>query len=720
MDYFDPDEFKKGLPRLGTVSTYDVHTGKTVKYINIPFAFDTETTSTYHEGEKVAFMYEWTFGYFYNHEYHIVYGRKWEEFLQLIEILKEKYHLGETKRIIVYVHNLAYEFQFMRKYFLWDYIFATDKRYPVKGFTQGIEFKDSLILASMRLEKVGENLQKYKVRKRVGDLDYNLVRTSSTPMTEKELDYCCGDVEVVLSYIQEQIEQYDYKITNIPLTNTGRVRRYMKDKCYFDSKSHKGTTGYKYKKYHDLMNELTLTPDEYKVMHNAFGGGFTHANYWYVGKTLKNVSSIDFTSSYPAVMLTEKFPMSKPKRIHPKNFAEMQTLLNKAPKEDKGYVFFIVLKDVLCQTMENYISSSKCYDKFSDTITENNGRVNSAKCIGLYVTDIDFRIIAKTYTFEVEEIGNVYEFHMEYLPKPIIEGILELYEKKTTLKGVEGKEVEYLVSKGMLNSVYGMSVTALVRAENVYDGESDEWKNVSINDEMIEEQVDKYNNSKTRFLYYPWGIWVTAYARRNLWKGIIAIGEDYVYSDTDSIKFLKLEEHKDFIEHYNKNIELKLKKMCDYYKINFERCKPKTIKGKEKLIGVWDFEGTYDYFKTLGAKRYLTYKDGKYSLTVAGLDKKHGMEYIKKQGKTLEGIFKFFQRDMEVPASDTGKNTLTYLDEEQEAEIIDYLGNKEKVKSLSSIHMEATTFKMNMSDVFMEFIADMNKGIYTYFEKVML
>ena len=718
MDYFNPDDFRKSLPKLGTVSSYDSHAGKTVKNINIPFAFDTETTATYHDREKIAFMYEWTFGYFYDHEYRICYGRTWEEFLNLVNILRTRYRLGERKRIIIYVHNLAYEFQFMHKYFTWDYVFATDKRYPVKGLTEGIEFKDSLILANMRLAKVGDNLQKYKVEKKIGDLDYNLIRTSSTPMTEKELGYCENDVKVVLAYIQEQIEQYDYNITKIPMTNTGRVRRFIRDKCFFKGRNHKEVSGEKFKKYSDLMQELTLTPLEYKRVHDTFGGGFTHANYWYVGKRLEKVSSIDFTSSYPAVMLTEKFPMSKPIEIHPEGYEEMQTILNKATKENKGYIFFVVLKNIICKTMENYISSSKCFKEFTENVTENNGRVNNADRIGLYVTDIDFRIINQTYDFEVEQIGNVYEFHLEYLPKPIIEGILELYEKKTTLKGVEGKEVEYLVSKGMLNSVYGMSVTALVRAENIYDNKAEEWKSVSINDEMIKEQIEKYNKNKKRFLYYPWGVWVTAYARRNLWKGIIAMDADYVYSDTDSIKFLNLDQHKDFIESYNKIIEKKLKLMCDYYKIDFSRCKPKTIKGKEKLIGVWDFEGTYDYFKTLGAKRYLVYKDGKYALTVAGLDKKHGMDYIKRQGKTLKGIFDFFNKDMLVPETDTGKNTLTYLDEEQEALITDYLGNSEHVKSLSSIHMDSTTFKMNMSDVFMDFLEDMHNGYFSYWGKV--
>ena len=100
------------------------------------------------------------------------------------------------------------------------------------------------------------------------------------------------------------------------------------------------------------------------------------------------------------------------------------------------------------------------------------------------------------------------------------------------MKGVQGKETEYLLSKGMLNSVYGMCVTDIVKDNAIYS-DDDNWGFEKVD---IDEEIQKYNDSKNRFLYYAWGIWVTAYARRNLWTGILAVGKDYIYSDTDSIK----------------------------------------------------------------------------------------------------------------------------------------------------------------------------------------
>lgn len=48
---------------------------------------------------------------------------------------------------------------------------------------------------------------------------------------------------------------------------------------------------------------------------------------------------------------------------------------------------------------------------------------------------------------------------------------------------------------------------------------------------------EKKKLSKT-FGAFQFGVWVTAYARRNLWQGILALDYNVVYCDTDSIKFI--------------------------------------------------------------------------------------------------------------------------------------------------------------------------------------
>lgn len=689
---------------IDIVSKFDNYSKTVKKYFNVESAFDIETSSVMLENEqKFAFMYEWTFGI--KDKNFICYGRTWEEFKDLCRQLQEYFLLDSEHILVVYVHNLSYEFQFMRKYFNWLDVFAVDERKPVKALcSYGIEFRDSYILSGYSLEKLAENLVSHNIKKLVGDLDYNLTRTHITGLTENELAYCNNDVEIVLAYINEQMEQYG-SITKIPMTNTGRVRNFVKDKCYFTEKNHRKSSKGKYQRYKELMNELTLTTGEYTMLKRCFMGGFTHASMLYSGKLLHDVASIDFTSSYPYVMLSEKFPMSKPEKVKPTK----EQFLKWVNDDNVGLMFVVRFKGLQSKlSFETYLSESKC-DVLENPII-NNGRVFKADTVQTTITDIDFKILYKCYTWDSIEIANVHKFYMQYLPKPILLAIVELYEKKTTLKDVSGKEVEYLVNKGMLNSVYGMCVTDIVRDNISY---KDDWQLEKYTIEMMNEQIEKYNSSSNRFLYYPWGVWVTAYARKNLWNGILEIGIDYVYSDTDSVKFLNYEKHKEYINRYNLDVERKLKKMCKFRQIEFERLKPKTIKGVEKMIGVWDFEGIYTHFKTLGAKRYLvrSKKDEKLHLTVAGLSKQNGVEYMLRIcNNDYEKVFANFNDDLYIPENETGKHTHTYIDSPITSMITDYQNNVVEVTALSGVHLSPCEFTLSISQQYSKFLHDLRNG----------
>ena len=155
-----------------------------------------------------------------------------------------------------------------------------------------------------------------------------------------------------------------------------------------------------------------------------------------------------------------------------------------------------------------------------------------------------------------------------------------------------------------------MSVTDIVRECNEF---SDDWDEPYYPD--LDESIRQYNESYDRFLFYPWGIWVTAHARDSLFTGIREFAEDYVYSDTDSVKGRNFIKHSLYFAEYNAHVKELVKKASEYHKIPFERFAPLTKNNEVKLIGVWDMEGEYQYFKTCGAKRYLTYKDGILALT---------------------------------------------------------------------------------------------------------
>lgn len=146
--------------------------------------------------------------------------------------------------------------------------------------------------------------------------------------------------------------------------------------------------------------------------------------------------------------------------------------------------------------------------------------------------------------------------------------------------------------------------------------------------DITEALQENYIKNKKQVLVYQWGVWITAWARHELFKGILKINDDVIYCDTDSIKFLNYENYENWINKYNKNCIDEINKTLNYYEINLSLAKPKTIKGTEKPLGVWDFEGIYTKFKTLGAKRYAYEQDGKFNITVSGLNKKCAVPYI--------------------------------------------------------------------------------------------
>ncbi len=688
------------------------------RYYNIPASFDIETSSFYRDEdgktytyeqvaklenknklEKVSLCYIWQLGI----NGRTIIGRELSEFIDVCTRISERLELSDKLRLIIYIHNLSYEFQFIRECFTWNKVFAMDNRKPLYAITDNnIEFRCSYLLSGYNLAKLGEQLQKYKVSKLVGDLDYSKIRHAKTELTDKEISYCVNDIKVVQAYIMELIEQYK-GIQYLPLTKTGFVRNYCRKQClrYKDAEG-KQKVNYR---YIDLMKELEINGlTEFNMLQRAFAGGFTHANANYTEQVLYNVSSYDFTSSYPAVMVSEQFPMSRGIKINVKNLEQFRYIL-----DNYCCIFDIRYNNIFPKvTHEHPISVSKCISK--DNHVEDNGRLVCAKSILMTITNIDFNIYEDFYTYDNIEVGTMYVYKKGYLPTEFIKSILHLYEKKTTLKGVEGSEVEYLNSKEMLNSCYGMSVTNPLRDEYTY---IEEWGENHLSTEEQGEQLYKYNTNKKRFLFYPWGVFITAYSRANLFTAIKECGDDYVYSDTDSVKILNAEKHKDYFNKYNNDLHNKLRNACKFHGLPFDLCEPKTIKGITKTLGVWDFEGVYKRFKTLGAKRYvveeknaLRANNGQmydFSLTISGVNKKVAIPWlIKTYGEG--GIFDAVSNYLDLPPEGCGKNIHTYIDYRQAGEVTDYNGVTSTFDTLTGVHLEPTGYTLNLSILYLKYL----------------
>lgn len=653
------------------------------RVLNVAASFDTEASSFYteHLGEECALVYIWMFGV----DNEVVYGRTLDEFKEFIYFINSYLENNNTK-LIVYIHNMKYDFQFIRTYFDWDTVFMKAKRNPLYARYSHIEFRDSLILAGGRsLAYIGNHLKTHSVTKAVGDLDYAKLRHSKTPLTDVELGYCERDVLTLNAYISEKIEE-DGNITLIPYTNTGYVRRYVKNACLSEHGE----------KYRSMMDNLTLTPGAYQQCERAFVGGAVGSNSYYTDKLVNNVVSYDIKSSYPYVMVTQTYPMGYPVPVTNK---EARSYLSM-----KGYhcIFRLTVHDLRPLPDNNYcypISQDKCISLIGAHIVSN--RVVTAASMSIECTELDYDTFTKFYdiTPENSRITNMRAYPAGRLPPEIVKSVFEFFNKKTTLDGIKGSESEYMISKNMLNAIYGMMVERPIRPKFLYLGD----KFIRDNIDYVN-QIEEYNEKRDRVLYYPWGVYVTAHARHRLYDAIHAMGNRYVYCDTDSVKWKLMGEEYDksrieYFDFVNKQAESSILEVTKELGLSSEYTMPRDPKGNKKILGVWEREYIADNFKTLGAKRYMYDVDGKYHLTVAGTNKKSTLDYIlMKTSQDNVSPYYIFTENLVIPKEYAKRLIATYVDEESIGYITDYLGNRAFYDAPSGVHMVSSSYTFNMTD----------------------
>ena len=146
------------------------------------------------------------------------------------------------------------------------------------------------------------------------------------------------------------------------------MRKYCRSVCFKRTDEETGKTTPNCK-YFDEIQDLNITGiDEFEMLQRAVSGGFTHANAKYTDEVIENVDSYDFTSSYPYVMVSEKFPMSTGVVVPVKSMKQFNFMTSKF-----CCVFDIEITNIFAKSEnENPISVSKCFVK--ENVSENNGR----------------------------------------------------------------------------------------------------------------------------------------------------------------------------------------------------------------------------------------------------------------------------------------------------------------------------------------------------------
>ena len=233
------------------------------------------------------------------------------------------------------------------------------------------------------------------------------------------------------------MEERGDNIYTVPLTKTGYIRKQVKQVL-------QPLTRWAYQ----AQKDFTV----YQALRRAFRGGNTHASRFYAGQIVGPAYEWDRSSSYPDVMVNCRFPRGNFSPLDPDLYWTFFDAGEQALLADVR-ISNLHLKDELWPVP--YLSRDKC--RYVHDAVFDNGRILSAGYLETTLTDIDMEILTSEYECTII-VDRCWKSPYTRLPSQFVSVINRLYHNKTALKGVEGRESDYALSKEDINSAYGMCV----------------------------------------------------------------------------------------------------------------------------------------------------------------------------------------------------------------------------------------------------------------------
>ena len=521
-----------------------------------------------------------------------MYGNNIEDFIKFCADKKQNYQL--------YFHNLKFDGEYIFNYLLNNgFVYVKDKKerrdktftclisdmgqfysieiyfHVTKKHTNKVTIFDSLKILNFPVEQIAKdfNLPISKLK-----LDYDEKREIGHILTQHEIDYIKNDVEIMARALQYMFDEKLLKMT----IGSDALNNYKEMNKNFN-------------RYFPIL-DYEIDND----IRKSYKGGFTYLNEIYKDKETGRGIVLDVNSLYPSVMKYDYLPFGDP------------LFFEGRYEEDKLYKLYIQcfscsfdLKKGMIPTLQIKNNPSFLPNEY---IKSSEGDI-----VTLFLTNIDLELFLSHY--------NVYDitWHNGWKFKAL-KGLFTNYidywtERKINAKK-ENNNVLYIISKLMLNSLYGkFGLNPRVRGKIPY---------------LNEEGIVKYKLGEEEIrkaIYIPVATFITSYARRKTIETSQSIkdytinkyGIDYyIYSDTDSIHLLNIDEK-----------ELKQFVDIDDYE-----------------LGKWKLESKFTRGKYLRQKCYIEEYEDKLNVTVAGLPKKLG-KYIN---------FDNFKQGMEILASDNDKD----------------------------------------------------------------
>lgn len=660
------------------IYTFDIEVVSLFKINGVWQNFD-KNIDDYSDIDMCAVPYIWMFGI----EDSVYYGREFMEFADVLEKISDKNYMK-----YIFIHNASYEFQFLLNIFNlkgWhiENMCSRDLRKPISWYIPelNIEFRCSYMLTNYKLETASKIYT--NVKKQVGLLYYNDMYSPLCDLSMEQLKYCEYDIICLYEIIKYFREAYDNKLCNIPLTKTGMVRKELRNKLDY----------WYFKKMWSLVPDRNV----YLVQMACFSGGYTHANILHSGRTITGInndgcSGQDIASSYPSnffyPMPGETFRWCEP--------CEFKT------NDEYYYLCHVKFYNMKNKFYNTYIQKSKMLNASDDiNAVYDNGRLMC--CNGsfeMYITDIDFDIITHAYTGDCE-ILEAWKSKKRFLDIRILKYILKLYQDKTTLKGAKSDlEVSmYKSSKENINSLYGCSVSNVLRQST--DFKDGDWIRRAFTPEFIDEKLNDARKSFSTLFQHSTGLYITAWARYNVFMTLLQLDKDVLYSDTDSIKYIG--DHKDVFDAFNAGVIERFRKVCEYYPddLKLEDFSPIDSKGVQHTLGFFECENDHDVieFRTLGAKKYCVRMSDGLHLTLSGVSK-DSVKYLNDDINNFKDGF-IFGYDA------SGKLTHYYIDDMPEISYQDKDGNMYNSDLKYGIVLAPTTYTIGVTDEYELLIKDM-------------
>ena len=713
MVYFRNADFSKLRP--------DTEYRRSHKYFYEPAAFDIETTRF----QDLSFMYIWQFAI--GSEL-VVFGRTWPEFQEWLRILEGELRLAHDFQLVIFVHDLRYEFGFCRTFLHIDEgsIIARTER-KIIAFQAGcFEFRDSYSYTEQPLREMGKEVDIPKGE----DFDYSTIRLPVTRLSETEMKYCENDVKILTEYFARARDEFGGTFSRVPLTLTKRVERYI------SSEMARSCT--RTERYHMAGRQLDAgKEDDYnilKYLRIAYFGGFNYATTEYQGTTLQGVFGADIDTSYISQIMLHRFPMTKFKKMEVGDHWFQDHLLDliDGTGSFKNRACLIHFKAKYIKAWIPELAFMPIYPKnYLHRAPEARRRMKTehvAECadVDTVLTDIDFRLLMKHYDVTGLDIQDIYTSRYMPLPEYVIQASITLAAQKHASKehlqiikdlGEIPSNIdiaEYVRVKSMCARIYGVFVKDPIRMQYVFDNNSGRVVPAGLTGiDAAADALDVNGESRKNFspTLYQWGVWVASWARKSLLDPLYEIAtycpipqpegffnRSVIYSDTDSIYWYDNPEGLQIIQKYNEKKEKQVKKFCEKYGIE----NPHDIAG----IGQYKME-YYKFFKVIGLKQYA-FIDNKshFQYHISGLPQP---EYTT-NGTCIKGMYfeqwsdvheklEAITEDLSIPAELTGTLKSRYIDEPAGCCVSDEQGNCMHIEIPSCIILEPQGFKASQPGI---------------------